>query len=142
MKLKEMPREELELLSQNDLTYMILKENKTKMTTPEIFKVICDLLEYSEQYYFDAIADYYTELNLDKRFKLIDGKDWDLRENYPSEIEPDDEEDEEEVDEEEEEEEIEEEEDNYVDDEIIDDDEEDDELANLSIVDEDDMEED
>ena len=40
MKLKQMSKEELELLSYTDLTYMILKENKKSMNTPTIFKKI------------------------------------------------------------------------------------------------------
>ncbi len=140
MKLKELTKEELERYSHNDLTYHILKENKTKMSTSAIFKEICDLLNYSEQYYFDAIADYYTSLNLDKRFKLIDGKDWDLQENYPKEIEEDDEEDEEEETILEEEEEDEEEnEDDFLDDE---DDPEEDEFVDLTILTEDEIEKD
>ncbi len=138
MKIKQMPTEELELLSHNDLTYYILKEEKRKMTTPEIFKIICDLFEYSEQYFFDAIADYFTSLNMDKKFKLIDGIEWDLSENYPSEKELDDEE---EIDEEldvEEEYDEEDLEDDFVDDEI-DDDKEEDELADLTIIDEEEL---
>ena len=49
MKLKEMSKEELEVLSYTDLTEMILKENKKAMNTPSIFKKICDLLELSEE---------------------------------------------------------------------------------------------
>ncbi len=139
MKIKQMPMEELELLSHNDLTYHILKEEKNKMTTPEIFKIICDLFEYSEQYFFDAIADYFTSLNMDKRFKLINGIEWDLSENYPSEKEVDDEE--EEIDEEldvDEEYSDEDLEDDFVDDEI-DDDKEEDELASLTIINEEEL---
>ena len=51
MKLKQMSKEELELLSYTDLTYMILKENKKSMNTPTIFKKICDLLGYSDEEY-------------------------------------------------------------------------------------------
>ena len=141
MKIKEMLKEDLELMSHNDLTYYILKEAKRKMTTSEIFKTICDLFDYSEQYYFEAIADYYTSLNLDKRFKLIEGIEWDLRENYPTvEEEDEDEEIEEEIDEEEEytETDLDEDEEDFVDEEI-DDDKEDEEFADLTIVDEKDL---
>ena len=41
MKLKDMPIEELEILSYTDLAYMLLKETKKKMNTPQIFKTIC-----------------------------------------------------------------------------------------------------
>ena len=44
MKLKDMKKEELEVLSYTDLTEMILKENKKPMNTASIFKKICDYL--------------------------------------------------------------------------------------------------
>ena len=44
MLLKNMSKEELELLSYNDLTNLILTENKKSMNTPTVFKKICDLL--------------------------------------------------------------------------------------------------
>ena len=46
MKLKDMPIEELELLSYTDITYKILKENKKSMTTAALFREICDLFFY------------------------------------------------------------------------------------------------
>ncbi len=142
-----MSKEELERYSHNDLTYEILKEKKARLTTPEIFREICDLLGYSEQYYFDAIADYYTALNLDKRFKLVDEKEWDLRENYPNDKEEDEDEEEEDEIEGNLEDEIEDMatmsdedlEDDYKDDE--DEEEEEDELIGLTIVKEEDLEE-
>ncbi len=143
MNLKKLSKLELEQYSYNDLTYEILKNRKKKMTTNEIFKEICELLDYSEQYYYDAIADYYTSLNLDKRFKLLDNQKWDLRENYPKdgeeEIEADDEDEDEDIEEEEEveEEEADEEEENFDDE----DDEEEDELAELTIIGEEEMDE-
>ena len=48
MKLKDMTKEELEVLSYTDLTELILKENKKAMNTPSIFKKICELLELTE----------------------------------------------------------------------------------------------
>ncbi len=99
MRLEKLSMEELEQYSHNDLAYEILKERKKRMATPEIFREICNLLNYSEDYFFEAIADFYTSLNLDKRFKLVDNKEWDLRENYPNdkddEMDDDDEEEEE-----------------------------------------------
>ena len=42
MKLKNIPKEEIEQMSYTDLTYQLLKENKKAMTTPDIFKNICE----------------------------------------------------------------------------------------------------
>lgn len=143
MKLKDMPVEELELLSYTDITYKILKENGKSMTTPVLFKEICDLLEYGESEFDSKIGDYYTSLTMDKRFVLLKNNEWDIRDNHSVEIIIDDEE--EIVEENEEEDEIEEleeseEEDDLLNDDVLDDDIDDD-MEDLSIVDEDEMEE-
>ena len=51
MKLKNMPKEELEIMSYTDLTELLLKENKKPMNTPTIFRKICDLLGYRRNKY-------------------------------------------------------------------------------------------
>ena len=95
MKIKDMPIEELELMSLTDLTYMILKENKKSMSTPIIFKEICNLLDYSDEQYASKIGDYYTSLNIDKRFVLLDNNEWDIRDNHSVELVMDEEDEEE-----------------------------------------------
>ena len=97
MKLKKMPKEELELMSYTDLTEMLLKENKKPMNTPTVFHKICDLLGFSEDEYASKIGDYYTSLTIDKRFVLLDNNEWDLRDHHSIDLslEEDDEEDEE-----------------------------------------------
>jgi len=144
MKLKNMPIEEIELMSYTDLTYALLKENGKSMNTPTIFREICNLLGYSDSEYTAKIGDYYTSLTIDKRFVLLENNEWDVCDNHSIKIELDDEIDEEsEEDEDEEEVEIDEEieEDNI--DEVLDDeslDDDDDDLDDLEIVDEDDLE--
>jgi len=146
MKLKEMSKQELEVLSYTDLTEMILKENKKPMNTPSIFKKICELLELTEEDYTNQIGDYYTSLTTDKRFILLDSAEWDLKDKHKLEIdlsEADDEEetfDEEEVEDEENEDEIDEVEDESI--EITDDEVDlDDDMEDLTIVDDEDLEE-
>ena len=143
MKIKEMSKEELEGLSYTDLTEMILKENKKSMNTPSIFKKICELLELSEEDYTNQIGDYYTSLTTDKRFILLDTAEWDLKNNHKVKIELDidDEEDEESFDEEElDDDELEEVEDESI--EITDDEIDlDDDMEDLTIVDDDELEE-
>lgn len=138
MKIKDMPIEELELMSLTDLTYMILKENKKSMNTPTLFKEICSLLEYSEGEYASKIGDYYTSLNIDKRFVLLENNEWDIRDNHSVEIVIDEEE-EDETEEEVEEEIVEEDEEENID-ETYEDDDIEDELEDLSIINEDDEE--
>ncbi len=91
MKLKKMPLEEIRILPYTDLTYMILKENKKPMTTPEIFREICDLLEYSEEDYTNKIGDYYTSISLDKRFLMLDSGEWDVRDHHSIDLNVEDE---------------------------------------------------
>ncbi len=143
MSLKEMTKEELEVLSYTDLTYMLLKENKKTMATPAIFKLICELLDYTDEEYASKIGDYYTSLTIDKRFVLLDNAEWDIRDNHKIDVivEDDDEEDieeSEEIDDEETSEEAElevEEEINSLDDDL---DDVDDDLDELAIIDDDD----
>lgn len=144
MKITNLEIDELESMSYADITYLLLKENKKSMDTPSLFKKICELLDYSESTYSDKIGDFYTSLTTDKRFIQLPNNEWDLRDNHSVKIVLDDEEDEEidieELEEEEIEEELEEEEtDTLYDDEsdITDDDD----IDDLSIVDEDELEE-
>ena len=142
---KSMAKEELEVLSYTDLTEMILKENKKPMNTPSIFKKICELLDLSEEDYTNKIGDYYTSLSTDKRFILLDNADWDLKDKHKVEIVLDDDDDEEYVEEEPTEEETEEEntdESIEITDDEVDLDDGDDDLEDLTIVDDDEVEED
>ena len=137
MKLKNLSQEELELMSYTDITYMMLKESKKTMNTPTMFKEICKLLDLSDDTYADKIGDYYTSLQMDKRFVMLDNNEWDIRDNHSIEIVIDEEDEDEDIEETEEEEEvIEEEEENedtlYDDESEIDDDDD-----TLPLVDED-----
>ncbi len=96
MKLKNMPKEELEIMSYTDLTELLLKENKKPMNTPTIFRKICDLLGYSDDEYASKIGDYYTSLTIDKRFVLLDSNEWDLRDHHSIDLSLEDDEEEEE----------------------------------------------
>ena len=144
MKLKDMKKEELEVLSYTDLTEMILKENKKAMNTPSIFKKICELLELGEEEYTSQIGDYYTSLTTDKRFILLDTAEWDLKDKHKVEIVLDEEDEDEEIfDEEEVEEDIEEENIDSI--EITDDEvdlDDSDDLEELSIISDEEIEED
>lgn len=143
MKIKNIPFDELELMSYTDIAYEIIKENKS-MNTPTVFKEICNLLGYSDAEYASKIGDFYTSLTTDKRFILLDNNEWDLRENHKVEIVIDDEDEETEI-EEDEDEEVEEEE--NIDEEIEEDDLDvnddlDDDIDDLTLLDEEEIEED
>jgi len=141
MSLKTMKKEELDLLSNKDITELLLKENKRQYKTLDLFKKIIKLKGLPEDTIDKKIADYYMQLSTDKRFILLDNGKWDLRCNHTSDkiakasIEDDDEE--------ESEEEIEEDldiEDSYDDDDDADDySDEADDIKDLVIVDEDEL---
>lgn len=144
MSLKDMTKEDLELLSKKDIAKLILEDSKKTINTAELFKKIIKLLELPETTFEAKIADFYTALATDKRFILLDNGKWDLRSNHTSDkiikVSDDEEDDEEELEtQDEKEEEI--EEDNFDD---TDDEEYDDttneELKDLVVIDEDELE--
>lgn len=89
MNIRKMTSEELEKLSHLDIAYNIIKNEKKVMNTIELLKDICNVLNYDENAFENLIGDFYTSLNLDKRFILIDGK-WDITENHSVKIVIDD----------------------------------------------------
>lgn len=146
MGLKKMSKEDLELLSNKDITNLILEESKKSLNTAELFKKIIELLELPETVFESKIGDYYTALATDKRFILLADGTWDLRSRHTSDkvakITDEEEEDEEDdIDDSKEELNDEVEEDNF-DDKDDDDYDEDanEELKDLVVIDEDELE--
>jgi DNA-directed RNA polymerase subunit delta len=142
-----MKKDELELLSNKDIAYMILEESKRKLNTADLFKKIIKLLDLPESTFEKKIADFYTALSTDKRFILLDNGKWDLRSNHTSDKvikvtdEDDEESDEENEDEEKDIEEEEIEEDSFDDTDDTDyDDDTNEELKDLVVIDEDELE--
>lgn len=83
MSVKEMSKEELELLSYKDITVMYIREEGPSKTA-DIFKFITKKLGLPKSYFENKIGDYYTMLSTDKRFVLVEAE-WDLREKHSSE---------------------------------------------------------
>ena len=100
MKLSKMKKEELELLSNKDITFYLLEE-QGKQNTAELFKSIITLLELPSSTFEEKIGDYYTSLTTDKRFIMLEDGCWDLRSRHTSDkiakMDDEDEEDEEET---------------------------------------------
>lgn len=143
MSIKKMTKEDLELLSNKDITNLLLEE-KGKQTTPDLFKKIIELLELPASTFDQKIGDYYTSLTTDKRFILLEDGTWDLRSRHTSDkiLKIDDEEEEEDLEEIEEEEQEEETEDfDSIDSDEDDIDDGDDDLKDLVVLDEDEIEE-
>lgn len=147
MDIRNMGKEELELLSFSDIAYNIIKIDKEPKTTVSLFREICDRLEMSDNEYESLIADFFTTLTTDKRFVLLNSSNWDLKENHVINVVVDESEEDfdDSYDDSDEDEEVETEEDFDIDDDgiddlgdedVIDDDEELDDLNELEIVDE------
>lgn len=145
MSIKKMTKDELELLSNKDITNLILEESKKPINTADLFKKIIKLLELPESTFEAKIADYYTALSTDKRFILLEDGTWDLRSRHTSDKVvkiTEDEEEEMEENKDDIEESIEEDEEDSYDDKDDDDynDDTNEELKDLVVIDEDELE--
>lgn len=148
MSIRKKDKLDLELMSYCDIAYEIIKEDKKQYNTPNLFKEICKLLDLSEDEFESKIGDFFTALSTDQRFIFIDSTNWDLKENHVVKVVVDEGEDDipEEAETEEDEEEIDDDSDNDIEEDIEDDYSDDDDipeddLEDLTIMDEDDIEE-
>ncbi len=148
MSIRKKDKLDLELMSYTDIAYELIKEEKKQINTPNLFKEVCNLLELSEEEFESKIGEFFTALTTDKRFILIDSVNWDLKENHVVKVVIDDGEEEtvEDVEEEKEDDNVDEEENEEIEeddysDEAIDDLDVDDEMSDLTIMNEDELEE-
>ena len=145
MSLKEKTIEELEQMSYTDIAYEVIKEKGKKFNTPNLFKEVCKLLKLSDAEFEEQIGDFFTALTTDGRFILINSSLWDLKENHKANIVV--EEDEEETEDVEKSEEDEDDvvsddlEDDYSDESTDDSDNDEDDFNDLTIIDEEDLDE-
>lgn len=142
--LSKMSKESLEMLSYAKIAELYLKENKKPMNTADLFKEVCKLLDLSDEEYQERIADFFESLTTSKEFILLSDGNWDLKINHSVKIDIDDiyEESDSEEDTEVTYDENISEEDNYDDDysDNTDDDLLDDDYADLTIVDDEELE--
>jgi len=94
MKLNEISQEELELMSYDDIAFLILKDENNKMKINELFKKVCDLLKLSNREFEERIADFFEMLTTDKRFTMLADGCWDLKEKHSEKVIIDEEDDE------------------------------------------------
>ena len=83
MSIKDMKKEDLELLSYKDITNLLLEE-KAQQNTADLFKKIVEVLELPSSEFESKIGDYYMMLTTDKRFILLEDGNWDLRTRHTS----------------------------------------------------------
>ena len=82
MNLNQIPKNELELLSYTAIARMYLEENKITKNTADLFREVCNLLELSDDEYVDSIADFFESLTTSKEFILLEDGTWDLKSNH------------------------------------------------------------
>lgn len=88
--LSEMSKENLEMLSYAKIAELYLKENKKPMNTADLFKEVCKLLNLSDEEYQERIADFFESLTTSKEFILLSDGNWDLKVNHSVKIDIDD----------------------------------------------------
>ncbi|MGN1312561.1 MAG: DNA-directed RNA polymerase subunit delta [Bacilli bacterium] len=88
--LSKMSKENLEMLSYAKIAELYLKENKKPMNTADLFKEVCKLLNLSDEEYQERIADFFESLTTSKEFILLSDGNWDLKINHSVKIDIDD----------------------------------------------------
>lgn len=88
--LSEMSKDNLELLSYTKIAEMYLREKKKTMNTADLFREICKLLGLGEEEYQEKIGDFFESLTTSKEFILLNDGNWDLKENHSVKIDMDD----------------------------------------------------
>lgn len=139
MKLKDISKEELEMMGYAELAEIVLNESKKKMKIADIFKKICKALGLTDAEYEDRISEFFEIVSTNKLFTILPQGYCDLKTRHNTKIIMDEDDEEIIVDEElesEEPEEDDETEDIFYDD-TEDDDVPDDDLQDFVVVDED-----
>ena len=136
LKLKQIPKEELELMGYDDIALLILQESGKKMKLRDIFAKVINVLELPEERIDEELMDFFELMSINKKFVMLDKGYWDLQSRHKLDIvfDMDDEEDEEDENDMEDED-IEEDDDIFYDKDDDTDDVPDDDLADLVVVD-------
>ena len=138
MKLKQIPKEELELMGYDDIALLILQESGKKMKPRDIFAKVINVLGLPEETIDEELMEFFELMSTNKKFVMLDKGYWDLQSRHKLDLVFDMEEDDEELENEEEdniEEETEEEDDIFYDKDDETDDVAEDDLADLVVVD-------
>jgi len=94
MKLNGLTKEELELMSYDDLAFLILKDENKKMKINDLFKKVCKILNLKDNIFESQIADFFEILTTDKRFTMLEDGSWDLKEKHSEKVVIDEDDDE------------------------------------------------
>ena len=138
MKLKQIPKDELELMGYDDIALLILQESGKKMKLRDIFAKVINVLGLPEETIDEELMEFFELMSTNKKFVMLDKGYWDLQSRHKLDLVFDMEEDEEELENDDEdniEEETEEDDDIFYDKDDETDDVAEDDLADLVVVD-------
>ncbi|MEN1967609.1 DNA-directed RNA polymerase subunit delta [Lentibacillus sp. N15] len=85
MSLKKYSHEQLADMSMIDLANLILVDEKKAIDFRDIFAKIAEIKGYTEKQKEQAIAQFYTDLNIDGQFMTLGSNMWGLKRWYPVE---------------------------------------------------------
>ena len=138
MKLKQIPKEELELMGYDDIALLILQESGKKMKLRDIFAKVINVLGLPEETIDEELMEFFELMSTNKKFVMLHKGYWDLQSRHKLDLVFDMEEDEEELENDDEdniEEETDEDDDIFYDKDDETDDVAEDDLADLVVVD-------
>ena len=82
MKLRDIPKDELELMSYDDIALIVLQESGKKMTLKDIFKKICEALELPDSVYEEELIAFFEKMSINKKFVMLENGYWDLQSRH------------------------------------------------------------
>lgn len=103
MKLKQIPKEELELMGYDDIALLILQESGKKMKLRDIFAKVINILGLPEERVDEELLDFFELMSINKKFVMLDKGYWDLQSRHKLDLVFDMDEDEDETSDDEEE---------------------------------------
>ena len=99
MKLKQIPKEELELMGYDDIALLILQESGKKMKLRDIFAKVINVLGLPEETIDEELMEFFELMSTNKKFVMLDKGYWDLQSRHKLDLVFDMEEDDEETEE-------------------------------------------
>ena len=93
MKLKDINKEQLELMSYDEIAELILEESGKKMKINDLFKKVCKVLGLSDADFENKIGDFFEIMSTNKKFTMLENGYWDLRTKHNLKVVIDEDED-------------------------------------------------
>lgn len=83
MGLNKYTKEQIEKMSMIELANILLADQKKEMDFRDLFALVAEQKNFTEQQKDDLLARFYTDLNVDGRFTTLGNNLWGLKRWYP-----------------------------------------------------------